>query len=178
MKKNYRIVVLIIWLIISCGEKKVPNCEIIPAKHTSKEIDSNAKIIVNYDENRINLDLQYIKENTLIRRIKTYKRINNQLYEQRPIQVYPEFKTIDSISVLSFSSKDTSFDYIDRAKYPHSTMPRGWDDWHYTITSNKLTKINISDSNFVEEYYFDNLFRIKRVNLFYGTDTLIFSASE
>lgn len=146
--------------------------------HNSKTIEGVPKIEIYDSASYIKIVIDYTKNGKPQKSIKTFVRIKGSYYEQKLISNY-ENRIVDTVNVLSFAKKDTTVTYVyGDADHP-AYLPEGFDDWRYTISmmnkdSFKLIKNHLRDSSFVEEFYFDDSFAIKKVNLYYSTDTLMF----
>ena len=143
-------------------------------KFIQKPIEFN----VSYSKDFINTELRYKKNGKSILRKKYYKFINYAYYELK-VNKHFEDEISDTIYVISFYPRDTSFNYEFNYEKYFSNLPRGYDDWTYRIRKiNRnlfsLTKKHLKDTTFKEEYYFDNDFIITGVDIYEAADTLMF----
>jgi len=144
----------------------------------SKSIDGELTAYISDSCNTISVSLNFMKNKRKQKIIRTFIQKSGLYYEQKLIGD-TDNNIVDTVYILAFALKDTSLKYLyNYDKYP-SVMPEGLDDWEYSISSigNKkyrLKKTHIKDSSFIEEYVYDSNFILYQVNLFQGSDTLMF----
>ncbi|MCB9251854.1 MAG: hypothetical protein H6605_05265 [Flavobacteriales bacterium] len=176
--KNLFIIFSIVTTYISCKDYKRHDSNKLECIYSSRKFKNPVFAIIKDSFNYTKFEYSTIIQGRKFKRIHTYKRLNEAQYELL-INNHFSDSQIDSIYVLSFLKKDTTFDFeFDYSKY-ESTLPKGWNDWEFVIKkighrNFKLTKNHKLDSNFKEEFYFDENFFISSINLFYDTDTLKF----
>lgn len=145
----------------------------------SLSIDGKLNANINDSNEIIIITINFQKKGREQKMVKTFVANRNAYYEQKLIGNLDN-QIVDTVLVLAFIQKDTSTKYIyDYDKHPPE-IPEGLDNWSYTITREneaeyKLKKNHLRDSTFVEEYIYDKSYRIKKINLFYGSDTLQFN---
>lgn len=145
----------------------------------SGEIENPVNISVFDSANLLRIKILYTKKHKEIKSIRTFKLVNNSYYELI-LNTHFTDNVVDSIYTLAFTKKDTIYNYIfDDEKYVNA-WPKGFDDWKYSIQKNvnqtySLTRTHLRNSAFKEEFIYDEGFKFERINLFYGTDTMMFS---
>lgn len=168
-------------ILIQCGQSNVKKEQHYSFKKVfhSKTIEGNPLADIEDSLNVIRITIGFQKNGHQQKMIKTFVKQDKGYYEQKLIGDLDN-KIVDTVLILAFIPKDTSVKYIyDYNKYP-PVVPEGLDDWNYIVKKQqgdefKLTKKHFKDTMFVEEYIFDSAFKLKGINLFYGTDTLKFN---
>ncbi len=129
--------------------------------------------------NSINMFFEYKRNGKGVERQRTFKFIKDGYYEIK-LNKHFDDDIVDSIYTLALTKKDTVFNYeFDTEKYPPS-LPKGFDDWKYSIKSIgkdifSLTKNHLRDSTFKEEFLYDKNYKIVGVNIYQASDTLMFT---
>lgn len=185
LNRNINLMVILICLcLISCDSdfKSSPNSkayDLVCIKHSIK-YQQPISLTIDDSLEFINLNMSYLVNNKKEVRIRTLKKINGVYYELK-LNTHFNDNNVDSIYTLALSLKDTSYKYIfDEEKYTPS-MPKGYDEWQYTIkkiNNNKysLTKRHLRDLTIKEEYFYDKNFLFTDINMYRASDTLIFSS--
>jgi hypothetical protein len=175
MRLNFFLIVFIIFNGCFTSKSK-ETLYYLHKQHSSYLVQGKPIAKIECNDTLIRLTIEYYKKNKPITKVKVFQKFDNQLYEQKLITNF-ENKVIDTVFVLASSKNDTSVIYKYNCRRYISSMPHGFDDWIYQIQNaagHKLTKKHLTDSTFKEEFYFDNNYRLQKLNLYYGSDTLMF----
>jgi hypothetical protein len=173
MKKYFKLSIFI--LFIACTNNKSQKLKCI---YKSKYIDANP-LLIEKSGVFTKLYFNFIKDKGETKLTRTFKAINvNQTSELIQAGDYQNL-ILDSVELPIFFLVDTSFVFVfDEKKYPEMLVPEHFNDWRYKIVKFndefKVTKSKVIDSTFKEEYFYNSKFEINRVNIFQGTDTLMF----
>lgn len=100
------------------------------------------------------------------------------MYDEQKLLNHFDSDAIDTVNIPWFGFRDTIFDYaLDVEKY-QSTLPKGFEDWHFEIRKNgndyTLTRIHLNDPTFKEYYEYDDQMNFKKIDIYQGSDTIFF----
>ncbi len=169
---------LILFIFCSCSQSKMDNRKKeagygIKVIYNSKLV-KNPSFYIDTKSNSFETTLKFYKKIKPIIRIRKFKKLGNIFVEEKALNNF-DSDSIDTVYVPYFLMKDTIFENYTNG----GTLPKGWDDWRHEVkvvneNEFKLTKTLIVDAGFKEEYFYDSNFRISRVNIYQGGDTVMF----
>lgn len=169
------IYLILIFTVISCKENAISTYK-LSDKGSSKTFDSLSGLL-EYKNDNLFVYITYFKNHKWYKKTRKFTRMRNAYYEQIVVNHFDNQKT-DTISVFSFGTKDTTFKFeLDYEKMKPAGI-YGFYDWSYNIKSQNnnlfvLTRENLVDSTFREEFIYDSQFIIQKMNFINSTDTLI-----
>lgn len=182
MKNNFRFIITLLVIISSIygcknQDKKSSNNNIrLESVYLSKNISRPASIEIDKKNDLIKIITSFSKQNQKHVRVNKFILKNGSYYEEKRINNL-ENEIVNTQYILAFGKVDTSFIYeYNSEKYP---LPKGLEDWKYNISKldkNEylLKKQNTIDSTFLCEYFFDDDYNFKKINIYEGSDTLKF----
>lgn len=179
MKRIFNYIPLLL-ILGSCGINSTSNeTENLKIIYQSSQIENKPSVSVEKSKGTLQITINFNKLGKDHKQFTKFKFKDGGYYQVKEITNL-ENKIIDTLYLLSFSTKDTSYVYeYNFNKYP-PIIPKGLDDWNFRISScgvgnYKLLKVNTADANFREEYDFDENFNIDSINIYHGSDTLMFA---
>ena len=169
------IYIILIFTVISCKQNTISTYK-LSNKGSSKIFDSVSGLL-EYKNDNLFIYVTYFKNHKWHKKTRKFTRKSNAYYEQIVVNHF-ESEVVDTISVYSFAVSDTSFKFeLDYEKMKPAGI-YGFYDWSYNIKSQNsnlfmLTRKNLVDSTFREEFFYDSKFIIQKINFINSTDTLI-----
>lgn len=170
--------IIILTLIIFAGcTKQNDNSSYILNKNNSSKIFDSASAFLENKNNELLIQIEFSKNKTLFKKTRKFIKKNNVYYEIIVINHF-EIQKHDTLPVLSFALRDTTFNFkLDYEQVKPMTLI-GIYNWSYNIKKMQnnqysLTKINLVDSTLKEEFLFDKNYNIKKISFFNSNDTLV-----
>jgi hypothetical protein len=181
--KKYFFIIASFMIFLSCnsGSVAIKNSSGISynlkPKHTSQQIEQPIKLTIVDSTNLKVVKLSFFKNGRIVTINRFFKLIGNTYFERR-LNNYFDNNEIDTLYTTAFLLKDTQYTH-DLEPKKNQVRPKEFEDWEYInkkIDSNEylLVKKHLHDSSFKEEFVYDELFKLKKINFFHGSDTLMF----